>query len=277
MEHREGSFRGCGNLSLYYQCWLPEGDYTAILLVVHGMGEHSGCYTNLVNYFLPRGYAVFGFDQRGHGKSEGLRGYVERFSDYLSDLKTFFDMVAGGHGDTKVFIIGHSMGGLIATAYCVHHQQEVAGLLLSGAGLKVGSSWSPLLLTIGRMLSLLLPKVSIASFSDPSGISRDPAVVEAAVSDPLCYGKIRARLWAEAIKTIRKLPSQMPEINLPILIMHGTSDRLADPAGSQMLYERVGSADKTLRLYEGFYHEIFNEPGHEQVFADMEAWLTAHL
>jgi acylglycerol lipase len=278
MEHTEGRFRGHKNLNLYYQCWLPAKDPVAILLVVHGGAEHSGRYTNLVDYFVPKGYAVCALDHRGHGKSEGLRCYVNQFSDYLNDLKTFFDIVHGEHGDTKIFLIGHSMGGTIAADYTVHHQHELAGLLLSGAALKIPSNRSPALIAVARMLSLLLPKMGISVLVDASAISQDKAVVDAYVNDPLVYrGKIRARFGAEVIKALQILPRQMPKINLPILIMHGTADRLSDQEGSQMLYERVSSKDKTLKLYEGFYHEIFNEPGREQVFADMEAWLATHI
>ncbi len=247
------------------------------MLVAHGVCEHSGRYTNLVNYFVPKGYAVYGLDHQGHGRSEGLRGYVERFSDYLSDLKTFFDVVRREHTDNKIFLVGHSMGGLIAAAYTISHQHELAGLLLSGASLKVGSSISPLLIALVPMVSLLLPKLGVQTL-DVFVISQDHTVVDAALDDPLYYkGKIRARLGAELIKTIQKLPRQMPKINLPILIMHGTADQLSDPEGSRMLYEQVSSRDKTLKLYEGFYHEIFNEPGREQVFVDMEAWLATHI
>ncbi len=280
MEHTEGSFTGHKDLNLYYQSWLPVGRPEAVLLVVHGGAEHSGRYTNLVNYFVPKGYAVCGLDLRGHGKSEGLRCYVERFSDYLDDLKTFFDIVRGEHGDAKVFLVGHSMGGAIATAYAVQHQHELAGLVLSGAALKVPSDRSPALIAAARMLSLLLPKMAImgTSLVDASAISQDKAVVDAYVNDPLVYrGNLRARFGAEMLKTLRELPRQMPKVNLPILIMHGTADRLCDPQGSQMLYERAGSRDKTLKLYEGFYHEIFNEPGHKQVMADMETWLATRI
>jgi alpha-beta hydrolase superfamily lysophospholipase len=277
MENTEGSFRGHKNFNLYYQCWLPARDPKALLLVVHGIGEHSGRYTNLVNYFVPKGYAVYSFDHRGHGKSEGLRGYVERFSYYLNDLETFFNIVRREHGDTKIFLVGHSMGGTIATAYTVDHQGELAGLLLSGAGLKVASSVSPILIALAPIGSLLLPKIGTIRLDD-SAISQDKAVVDEYLNDPLAYrGRIRARLGAELIKTTQKLARQIPKINLPILIMHGTADRLSDPEGSRMLYKRVSSKDKTLKLYEGFYHEIFNEPGREQVFADMETWLATHI
>lgn len=277
MEHTEGRFTGRKGLSLYYQCWLPSTDPKAILLAVHGWAEHSGRYTNLVNYFVPKGYAICALDHRGHGKSEGLRGYVERFSDYLDDLKTFFDIVRSEHGDAKIFLVGHSMGGTIATAYSIRNQHDLAGLIVSGVGVKPGSSLSSAIIPLARILSLLLPRLGIMVL-DASAISQDKAVVDAYVNDPLVYrGKITCRFGAEMLATLRKLPSEMPEINLPILIMHGTADRLCNLEGSRILYERADSRDKTLKLYEGFYHEIFNEPGHKQVLADMEAWLAARI
>lgn len=277
MKHRDGKFRGYNNLNLYYQCWLPPGDPKAILLVVNGLAEHSGRYANLANYFVPRGYAVYSYDHRGHGRSEGLRCYVERFSEYIADLETFVTLVRHEHGHARIFIIGHSMGGTIAIAYAVHHQHEIAGLLLSGATLKTGPTVSPLLIAMAGILSRLVPKAG-TTILDASAISRDRAIVNAYVNDPLVYrSRIRVRLGAELIKTMRELPSKMPEIALPVLIMHGESDRLADPKGSQMLFERVGSKDKALKLYKGFYHEIFNEPGHEQVFKDIKTWLNNHI
>ena len=277
MKHLEGKFKGKKDLSLYYQSWLPARGPKAILLVVHGFAEHSGRYMNIVNHFVPKGYAVYGLDHRGHGKSEGLRGYVERFSYYLDDLKTFFDIVRSEHDDAKVFIVGHSMGGAIATAYAVEHQDEFDGLILSGAGLKMSNGSLRMLVPLVRILSMLLPKMGI-TFIDVSTISRDEDVVEAYVNDPLVYwGKIRARLGSELAMVMQKLPQQMPEIVLPILIMHGTADRLVDPEGSRLLYEKISSEDKTLKLYDGFYHEIFNEPGREQVSKDMEGWLNTRL
>lgn len=278
MEHIEGKFTGQKAFSLYYEAWLPPEDLKTILLVSHGWAEYSGRYANLVNHFVPKGYAVYGLDHRGHGKSEGLRGYVERFSEYLDDLKTFYDIVHGKHADTKIFLIGHSMGGAIATAYTVRHQNELAGLILSGAVLKIPAGQSPLLIAAARMLSILLPKMGVKRVLDASGISRDKSVVDAYVNDPLVYrGKIRARFAAEILKAVLELSNDMTSINIPILIMHGTADRLSDPQGSRMLFERVGSNDRTLKLYEGFYHEIFNEPDHLQVMSDVENWLTARL
>jgi alpha-beta hydrolase superfamily lysophospholipase len=277
MKHVEGKIKGYKNLNLYYQCWLPSNEPKAVLLVAHGLAEHSGRYINIVNHFVPKGYAVYGFDQRGHGKSQGRRGYVERFSHFVSDLKTFSGIIHSKHRGAKIFLVGHSVGGMIATAYAVHYHDEFDGLILSGATLKVGASVSSGLIIMARILSLLLPKMGLYVI-DASAISQDKTVVDAYIDDPLVYrGKIRARLGAELIKAIQILLPQMPRIHLPILIMHGTADRLSDPRGSEILYDRVSSRDKTLKLYDGFYHEIFNEPGHEQVFADMEAWLVVRM
>lgn len=277
MKHISGSLNGQGNLNLFYQVYLPTGKPKAVLLIVHGLAEHGGRYMNLVNYFVPRGYAVYSFDQRGHGRSEGLRGYVQKFSYYMNDLKTFVDMVRVNHPGEKFFLIGHSVGGTVALAYCIHHQNGFDGLILSGATIEPGSSLSPLKIMLARLLSLIAPKMGV-DVIDASTISQDQAVVNAYVHDPLVYrGKIRARLGAELLKIMRELPGQMPEIRLPVLIMSGSIDRLSNPAGSQKLYEGIGSWDKTIRFYDGFYHEIFNEPGRNRVFNDMDDWLAARL
>lgn len=277
MKHKEGMFKGIKDLDLYYQAWLPDKDPKAVLLVVHGLAEHCGRYTNLVNYFVPRGYAVYGLDHCGHGRSQGLKGYVEHFSNYIDDLKTFFDMVSCDNKGKKVFMVGHSMGGLLATAYLLQHQDELAGAVLSAASLKVGSSISPATIAMAKVVSVIAPKMGVAVL-DATAISRDKAAVDAYVNDPLVYrGKTSARLGAELLSTIQKLPDQMHKITLPVLIMYGSEDQLSNPEGSKMLYQKVGSRDKTLKVYEGLYHEIFNEPEHEKVLADMEAWLEKHL
>ena len=277
MKRKEGKFKGYKGLKLYYQCWLPEGKPKAMLLVAHGLAEHSGRYKNLVDYFVPKGYAVYALDHRGHGKSEGTRSYVDSFNDYLTDLKTFFDMVRKEHKNTKIFLFGHSLGGTIATAYAVEHQEELAGLILSGSSLVPSTSVSPALLAMAGIISALLPKMGV-TLLDASAISRDKSVVDAYVNDPLVFrGKVPARTGAELARMWKQLPEQMPKIKLPILVMHGFADQLADPRGSKLLYERVGSKDKTLKLYDNCYHEICNEPEREQVFVDMEAWLAKRI
>jgi alpha-beta hydrolase superfamily lysophospholipase len=276
MEHIEGTFKSSKGHNLFYQCWLPDANPKAVLLVVPGLAEHSGRYTNLVNYFVPRAYAVCGLDTQGHGKSEGLRCYIDRFSDYIDDVKIFFDIVHQRYSDRKVFMVGHSMGSAIAIAYAIQHQHDLAGLIISGTALKPGASIPSILKAVVRVISKLFPKMGVTVL-DATAISKDKAVVDAYMNDPLVYrGKVTARLGAELVKVVDRLPTLIPEIKLPIIIMHGTEDRLCNPEGSQMLYDLVGSRDKTLKLYKGFYHEVFNEPGHLQVMADVEAWLTAH-
>ena len=277
MKYKEGKFKGYKGLNLYYQCWLPDKSPKAVLLVVHGLAEHSGRYKNLVNYFVPKGYAVYALDYRGHGKSEGMRYYVDRFSASLTDLKTLFDKVRQEHRDAKIFLVGHSLGATIGTAYAIEHQDELDGLIFSGPSLVATTSVSPALLAIAGVISACLPKMGVTVL-DASTISCDKAVVDAYVNDPLVFrGKIPARTGAELARMWKMLPEEIYKIKLPILIMQGTADRLANPASSKLLYERVGSKDKTLKLYEGFYHEIFNEPEHKKVMADVEAWLAKHL
>jgi acylglycerol lipase len=277
MKHKEGRFKGYKGLKLYYQCWLPDKKPKAVILVAHGLAEHSGRYKNLVDYFVPKGYAVYALDHRGHGKSEGQRSYVDNFNDYLINLKTFFDKVRKEYKNAKIFLFGHSLGGTIATAYAIEHQDELAGLMVSGSSLVPTASASPALLAMAGIVSALAPKMGVTML-DASLISRDESVVDAYINDPLVYrGKIPARTGAELARMWKQLPDQMPEIKIPILIMHGLADRLCDPRGSKLLYERVGSKDKTLKMYDNFYHEICNEPERKQVCNDMENWLTKHI
>jgi acylglycerol lipase len=277
MKHKEGAFKGHKGVSLYYQCWLPSGEPRAILLLNHGLAEHSGRYKNLVNYFVPRGYAVFGFDHRGHGKSPGLRGYVEDFSFFVQDLGIFRDLVRHEYPNAKIFIIAHSVGGTIATAYTLNNQQQFDGLILSGPTLKVGASVSRGLVILAPLLSRLIPKVGLYTI-DAAATSRDKAVVEAYLNDPLVYtGKIRIKLGVEILKTTQILQPQMSKIHLPIMILHGSEDRLSDPEGSRLLFDRVQSGDKILKFFPGFFHEIFNEPNHDMVFSEIGNWLDIHL
>jgi acylglycerol lipase len=267
MKHKEGNFKGLKDFNIYFQCWLPEESARAVILVAHGYGEHSGRYQNLVDHFLPRGYAVYALDHRGHGRSDGERVQVDHFSDYLTDLKTFFDLVQRESLGQKIFLLGHSMGAGISTAYAVQHQQELAGLILSGGGITPNT---------GAAAPAAAPRTGAGDLA--STLSRDPAVVEAYRNDPLVYHGPPPDRRASAMSSMRsQLPDQVPGITLPILIMAGSASPLGDGPRSQALYDAVGSRDKTLKLYEGLMHEIFNEPEHPQVMADLEAWLEAHV
>lgn len=274
MSNIEGTFRGFNDSVIYYRGWEPEGDPQAVLVLVHGYAEHSGRYAHVADYFVNEGYAVYALDHRGHGQSAGRRGYFERFQFLVDDLDTFFGLVRQRAPGRTVFLVGHSMGGLLAAAYAIRHPGKVEGLVLSGAGVRVGEDVSPLLRAMSGVISALLPRMGVTQL-EAAAISRDPQVVARYDSDPLNYrGKVPARVGAEMLKTARWVMRGAHTITCPALIMHGTADKLADPAGSQELYEAISSSDKTLKLWDGLYHEIFNEPEKEQVLAFVRDWLA---
>jgi len=257
--YKEGYFKGLADFNLYYQGWLPSNTSQAVLLVVHGFAEHSGRYSNLVNYLVPRGWAIYALDHRGHGKSDGARVQVESFSDYVDDLKTYFDIVLGENPGKKIFLVGHSMGSAIALLYASRYQNELAGLITSGGG-------------INRLDDPPRPPQPAGKPLDTDFLSRDPEVIKAYVNDPLVY---RGPVPLGLSGMMAKILDAVPLIKLPALIMAGNA--VADGARSRTLFELLGSKDKTLKLYEGLRHEIFNEPEHLQVIGDMAVWLDRHL
>ena len=277
MKHQEGYLKSNRTTNVYYQYWLPEDKPKAILMVAHGLAEHSGRYMNLVNHFVPLGYGVYGIDHIGHGKSEGKRVYVEQFQDFTKTLKIYFDSIREKQPETPIFLIGHSMGGLIGAAYLLEHQDDLSGAVLSGPAIKIPENISQIAIRAGKIFSVLMPKLGVAPLVI-EGISRDPAVVEAYINDPLVYtGKITARLAAELLKTMHHVTEHAAKIQLPIMIAQGSEDSLVDPVGAQLLYDLVGSGDKVIKLYDGFYHEIFNEPEHAQVLKDVQLWIETQL
>lgn len=277
MNHVEGHFAGARGADIYYQGWLPDGDAVGILLVVHGLGEHSGRYMNVVDYFAPRGYAIYALDHLGHGKSAGEREFIDRFGDFTDTLATFYRMVAGWQPGKPIFLLGHSMGGLIATYYLLDHQADFAGAVISAPAISAGSSVSQFTIIMGKVLAALAPKTGVLAL-DVNGISRDPAVVQAYVADPLVFqGKTPARLASEMLKAMQRVNAEVGKITLPFIVLQGGADRLVDPAGAQVLYNGASSRDKTIKVYDGLYHEVFNEPERDQVLADVAAWLGQHI
>jgi acylglycerol lipase len=277
MEHIEGTFKGVRDADIYYQAWLPVGEAKAVLFIVHGLGEHSGRYMNVVNHFVPLGYAVYGLDHIGHGKSEGKREIVARFEDFTDTLTIYYQMVTGWQPGKPVFLLGHSMGGLIASYYLLDHQADFKGAVISAPAIKIGESITPVTITLSKILSKLAPGMGMLGL-DVNTISRDPQVVTAYANDPLVFhGKTPARLAAEMLKGMLRVTAEVGKITLPFIVLQGSEDKLVDPRGAQMLYDEASSKDKTIKVYEGFYHEVFNEPERARVLADVDAWLAAHI
>lgn len=270
------TFKSYKGHTIHYRSWLPDKEPKAVLLIVHGLGEHSGRYGNLVNHFVPRGYALYGPDHIGHGKSDGTRVFVERFEDFTTPLKALFDMIRQWHPEKPIYLVGHSMGGLIASIYLIENPQDMAGAVLSAPAVKVPDTMSSFTVLIATVLSNLFPKMGIMEL-DADGISRDSEVVYAYQHDPLvCRGKIPARLGTEMLRAMQRVSSQADKIVTPLLILQGSADRLVSPEGARMLYEKAGTTDKRLKLYDGLYHEVFNEPEYEEIVKDVERWLELH-
>jgi alpha-beta hydrolase superfamily lysophospholipase len=277
MVHEEGFFGGAGGARTYYQSWLPAGETRATLVVAHGLAEHGGRYMNLVNCFVPLGYAVYAIDHFGHGKSEGPRTYVGQFGDYTEPLRIFTTMIAQRQPDKPMILVGHSMGGLIGAMYLIEGQHTLRGAVLSGPLIKMQGSVSPILVLLVKTLSSFMPRFRLVGL-DAEGVSRDPDVVRAYVEDPLVYGgKTTARLAAELSKAMARVAAEAGKITCPLLIVQGGADRLVDPEGSRMLYDRAGSIDKTLKIYDGLYHEVFNEPERDVVLGDVKSWVEARV
>jgi alpha-beta hydrolase superfamily lysophospholipase len=276
MIHGEGTFSGHEGLELYYQRWHPEGVPKAVLAIVHGHGEHSGRYGNVVGWFVPRGYAVYAFDLRGHGRSPGPRGHIERWDVLREDLQAFLALVHEHEAGRAVFLMGHSLGGLIALEYVLHNSEGLAGVVASGPLLSEPGI-SPFLIALSKVLSRIVPRLALKSGLDTTALSRDPAVVAAYVGDPLVHSFGTARMGAELVRAVEWTQAHAADLALPTLLVHGAEDRLCPPEGSRIFFENVTFADKERQVYEGYYHEVYNDVDKERVLAAVEAWIERHL
>lgn len=276
MDHKQGTFPGHGGLELYYQRWRPADEPRAVLAVVHGFGEHSGRYGNVVDWFVPRGYALYAFDLRGHGHSPGQRGHIDRFADYRADVRAFLDLVGRQEPGRTLFLLGHSQGGLIVLDYVLHDPSDLAGVVSCSPALGQ-LPVSPALVFLARILSRIWPRFKLEAGLDVTGLSRDPAVVQAYVDDPLVHGQASARMGIESAAAIEWTQAHAADMALPSLIVHGSADRICSPEASRRFYEGIALADKQRFQYEGHYHELFNDLDKERVLADVEAWLQGHL
>lgn len=277
MHHLDGYFKSVRDTEIYYQAWLPEKDVQAAILIVHGLGEHSGRYDNVVNHFVPLGYAIYGFDLIGHGKSEGEREYIERFEDYTEILNEYIGMVKSWQEEKQLFLLGHSIGGTIVIYYLLDHPQDFPGVVISAPTILIPKGTTQMTIATAKVLSKITPKLGMMQL-DPSGVSSDPKVVSDYVNDPLVYhGKTPVRFMAETLRAILRINDEIENLTQPLMVLSGSEDVLADPNGSRLLFEKVSSTEKKLKVYKGFHHEVLNEPEQASVLADMEVWLKARL
>ncbi|MHB8138778.1 MAG: alpha/beta hydrolase [Smithellaceae bacterium] len=278
MKTQSGTFTAPDGTAIFWKSWLPDGTPKAVVHIIHGYAEHIDRYTNVINELLPAGYAVFGNDHRGHGKSKGKRGHVTSFQEYIDDEKQFRrEVIDANFPGIPCFVLGHSMGSLIAMNYIEQNADGTKGLVLSGTGSQPGTDIPKILLTLTKILSKILPAVHVKSPLPPEFISRDADVVKAYIDDPLVYNVITPRLAHEMNRYVVIGAQNTVKIKIPVLIQLGSKDTAF--SGQKELFEMVGAKDKTFKLYEGLKHEVYNElpVDRVKVLADLRTWLDAHV
>lgn len=272
LDHKEGCFDGAGGVKIFYQRWLPS-DCDRVMVVAHGLGEHSGRYGNVVEYFTPRGFAVYALDHRGHGRSGGRKGHTDTFDDYLNDLNELVRIASEEGGGKPLFLVGHSLGGLIAVCYALAYPDRLDGLIVSSSALKLKVAVPAWKAALGKFFSRFIPTFTMGNELNPDDVSRDASVVEAYKADPLVHDRVSARFFQEFIGAMERAHRDAHGLALPSLVLQAGADRLVDPDGSREFFAKILNEDKTLKVYDGLYHEIFNEEERGVVFSDIEAWL----
>jgi alpha-beta hydrolase superfamily lysophospholipase len=275
VRQRRGTFSGVRGLPIAHREWLPDTDARGSVVIAHGINEHGGRYAHVAERLVRDGWLVGALDHRGHGLSGGRRAAVERYDDWITDLDSYIRGVLVD-APRPLFLLGHSLGGLIATVYALRHQEVLAGLILSAPAVMLPERTSPATIRAGRFLARWAANLPVIALR-LDAISRDPAVVRAYHEDALVHkGRVRARTGAEILEAIEEVQRDIPQLRLPVLALQGTIDLLVDPGAARWVDGQVGSEDHTLRIYPGLYHEIFNEPEHDAVLDDVAAWLSEH-
>lgn len=267
----EKTLTGSGGIDLYYAEWLHDAP-NALVFVVHGLADHLGRHRPLIERLTGRGYSVAGIDLRGHGKSAGARAFVGAFDLYVSDITLAVLRARRQNPNVPLVVFGHSMGALIALLYDVMVKPDLQGLILSSGAFILPDNL--VLQKASGIIGALAPRLPTAKI-DASKLSRDASVVRAANADPLYFsGRLPARTAAELVSAAEIAREHAPEIATPVLLFHGTADRVTSPAGSELIYDSLSSPDKTLHLFQRLYHETFNEPEKDEVFELIETWLA---
>lgn len=272
-----GSLTTDDGLTLFTRQWTAHGSARATVLLVHGYAEHCGRYEHVAKCFVDVGATVWGYDQRGYGRSDGRRAYVDAFEQYLDDLDRVRTHVRHAKPDRPIFLFGHSMGGLVVLKYVLDRSPSVDGLMLSAPAIEINPDLAPILRRLAQVIGWLFPRLPTTR-SPQNAISRDPAVVEEAENDPLNYhGRVPARTGAAMLKAGQAVRTQLTDLQTPFVVLHGSADILTNPTWSKRLYREAAAKDKTLQLYEGLYHETFNEPEQQRVLTDLSDWLRARI
>lgn len=272
MKEVQGSIAAPDGIELKWTGWLPDQGLQAVVLLIHGFGEHVGRYGNVAGKLVPAGFALFGCDLRGHGRSGGPRGYVDCFGQYVGDCHQFRKQVVDPVADNRpLFVLGHSMGSIIAINYADRHR-DIAGLILSGTGASSPLN-NPARARMLKLLAKLAPRAGMKFPLAAEFISRDPAVVEAYAADPLVHSRVSFRLAVEMGRWLEQAVAALPQLTLPTLIQCGGAD--SSFSGQEELYRRLGARDKELHIYPGLRHEVYNEldADRERALAHLEAWL----
>ncbi|MEL6149042.1 MAG: lysophospholipase [Chloroflexota bacterium] len=277
MKHISSSFTTVDNLRIHTETWLPADDPRAVIVISHGAAEHIGRYAHVAARFVAEGYAVYGYDHRGHGQSDGKRGYFDNFARPVQDFARFLRLIQTTQNSKKMFVFGHSMGALIVLDYLLMDDVlPLAGVMVTGVPLAMDDTVPNFVVSAVRTLNHVLPDAPLLSL-DVTGMSRDPAVLATWTTDPhVNLTMLRVRTTLGILGTVRHIRANLTDITLPMLIMHGEGDRIVDASGSVALYNGISSADKQLHLYPELYHELVNEPERDMVLADMVNWLDDH-
>lgn len=272
----ESYFKTHDNHRLYYQSHVPEKP-RAVLIVTHGFSEHAGRYKNFINTFSNE-YAIYVFDLRGHGRSDGIRAHVDEFDDFVEDLRLFVDMVAKGHKSKKKFLIAHSMGGQIAVNYLAKYPDNpLAGLITSSANIKVAVPINFIKRYLGLALSHIFPTMRLCHDINTKWISTDPETVRSFERDPLVHPHITVNLARHIFENQDTIMDKACRITLPVLMLHGGADLICTHEGTEDFFKNLKSRDKKMKIYDGMYHEIFNELKRETVFSDIRQWLEKRV
>lgn len=262
---------------LFWRMWSPAEALAAVVVVHHGICEHGERYASTVRTLVDAGYVVYAHDARGHGRSEGRRGAFDRFAQLQIDLDSFLTQVVRPTYQIPTFLLGYSLGGAVAIDHALQHRDGLAGAIVIGSALGRGAGISRLQTELAAILSAVVPRCRLIRLP-PEDMTSDPEVLRSYEVDPLIHhGRLDARFVGEMTKAMRRLPTECHRLRLPLLLIHGADDITASPEGSRGLHEEAGSTDNTLIVYPGRRHDVLHEPGHEQVMADIVAWLGARI